>query len=463
MHLPPKISKIHWWALAQTAGPVLILCVLAIWLGLRYVQPAPPSTITIATGSKGGGYALAAERYARELKKNGITLKVVLSQGSVDNLSRLADPHSGVDVALVQSGIKDDSKGGKAPADDGLGLESLGSMFYQPLMFFYRAPKPLSRLSELAGKRIAVGPQGSGTHYVAQALLTANGVAPGEAELLPLEGDAARTALLRHELDAALLTSDSASPETIRDLLLEPGIRLFDFTRADAYLRKFDYLHKIVIPAGTFDLGKDLPSSDLTLLAPTVELVARPSLHPALAEMLVAAAFDTRRRSSLMQPAGMFPNPAANDYPLNESAGHYYRSGDRSFLYRSLPFWLASLVNRLWVMLVPLVAVVIPAMRYVPDLYRWRIESRIHHRYGELMALEHESLVTGLSAERRAALVDRLNEIERAIIAYKIPGSHADQLYLLRQHINFVRGHLDPLSEPARHPAPLPPRRVGNQ
>jgi TRAP-type uncharacterized transport system substrate-binding protein len=456
MQLPSKVSRIHWWALAQTAGPILLLCIVAIWLGLRYVQPAPPRTLTIAAGARGSAFDVDAQRYAKYLARYDITLKIVPSQGSIENLKLLSDPHSHVDIALVQSGIK--------PTSDTADLESLGSMFHQPLMIFYRAAKPISRLSELRGRSIAVGAQGSGTRYVAQALLGANGLSPADTRYLPLDGEAARDALLHHDADAVFLTGDSASTATIREMLHEQGVRLFDFARAEAYLRRFPWLHKIVIPPGGFDLGEDLPPSELTLLEPTVELLARPSLHPALSDLLIEAARSVHSRAGVFQNANEFPNSSAEDYPLSDAAGRYYKSGDRSFLYRVLPFWLASLINRLVVMVVPLAVVVIPALRYLPQLYSWRVESRIHHRYGELMALERESLEPGISDERRKALIERLRDIERSIITDKIPASHAEQLYLLRQHFNFVRWHLDPDSEESRRrPEVLIQRRASSQ
>jgi TRAP transporter TAXI family solute receptor len=424
---------------------------LALWLTLHYVQPAPPGTITMATGTPGGGYEQAAKSYQKILARNGVTLKLVSSQGSLQNLKLLSDPHSDVDLALVQSGV---TKTGEDAPD----LISLGSMFYQPLMIFYRSGKPMVRLSELLGKRVAVGPEGSGTRYIAQVILTANGVGPKAVQLFDLEGEAARKALLQREVDAVLLTSDSASRTTIRAMLHEEGIRLFDFTRADAYLRIFPYLHKIVVPAGAIDIGEDLPPADLTLLAPTVDMIAKKNLHPALIDLLLEAATDVHyHRTTAMQAAGEFPKALANDFPLSPDASRYYKSGDRAFLYRiGMPFWLASLINRLWVMVLPLVVIVIPGLRYAPQLYRWRIESRIHHRYGELMALERESLSGELSDQRRLELLDRLNEIEHHILAYKVPGSHADQHYILRQHISFVRGHLT-----HRHgEPPVPPRHA---
>jgi TRAP-type uncharacterized transport system substrate-binding protein len=434
LYLPLKITAVSWRDLAETLGPILLLSAAAILVALHFVRPAPPHSLTMSSGPKGSSFETVAQQYRKILARNHIDLKIVNSEGSLDNLDRLCNAHSGVDIALVQSGIP-----ACADASD---LESLGSMFYQPLTIFYRSRKPLLRLSELRSQRIAIGPEGSGTRTLALALLNANEIEPqGPTQLLSLEGQAATTALVNKQVDAIFLTGDSASTAIIREMLHAGGIRLFDFTQADAYVRRFPYLSTLVLPPGAFDLGEDLPRSGINMLAPTVELLAHSNLNPALSDLLIEAAMEVHGHASLLQSAGQFPTPVTHAFPISAEAARYYKSGNRGFAYRYLPFWLASLFDRALVVLVPILVVVIPGLRYLPQLYNWRINSRIHHRYGELMALEREALKE-LSEERRAALLDRLEEIEKSVISRKMPGSHAEQIYMLRQHIAFVRAHL---------------------
>jgi TRAP-type uncharacterized transport system substrate-binding protein len=438
LHLPLKITTISWWDLAHTLGPILLASAAAIWLALHFVQPAPPRTLTMSGGPEGSSFEAIAERYRAILARSGIDLKVIPSQGSLQNLQRLAEPHSHFDIALVQSGITETAQHG-GDLDD---LVSLGSMFFQPLTVFYRGPRRISRLSQLKGKRIAIGKEGSGTRLLALALLRANGIGRhGRTRLLDLEGEAARNALLHRRVDAIFLTGDSTPPATIRAMLHTRGVLMFDFSQADAYARRFPYLHKLEIPAGAFDLGADLPRKPVNLLAPAVELIAHSSLHPALCDLLIEAAEEVHGRANLLQSAHEFPNTSAYTFPLDEEAARYYKSGDKSLAYRYLPFWVASLVSRIALVLLPIIVILIPGLRFVPQLYRWRVDSRIHRRYGELMALERESLGE-LTPERHAALLERLEEIERAVILRKIPGSHAEQLYQLREHIGFVRRNL---------------------
>ena len=428
-----KVMNISWWDLLQAAWPLVLLGVAAVYLALRFANPAPPHSLTIGTGPKGSQFETMAGRYRSVLARNGIKLQVVATDGSLDNLKRLSDPKSHIDIALVQSGTPTDD------TDDN--LVSLGSLFYEPLMVFYRAKQPLQRLSDLHG-RVAIGAAGSGVRNLALALLKANGIAPGGTiQLLPLEGDAARQALLNGEADAIFLGGDSASPATLREMLHSRGILMFNFTRADAYVRHFPYLSKLTLPPGTFDLGADLPHTSINLLAPTVELVARPDLHPALIDLLIQAATEINGRSTVLQPSGQFPNAQTAEFPIDSEAARYYKSGDKSLTYRYLPFWLASLVNRILVVVVPALVIVIPSLKFLPQLYNWRITRRIHHIYGSLMALERESLGAP-AAERRLELQAALEDIEHSVIALKIPGSHAQLAYHLREHIEIARHNL---------------------
>ena len=431
---PLKIVAVSWRDLGPLTAGLLLLTIIAVLVTLHYMAPAPPHALTIAAGPKGSTFEATALRYQKVLARSGIKLKILNTEGSLDNLDRMADPKSGVDIAFVQAGL--------ATGADLTNVDSLGTMFYQLLTVFYRSPKPLERLSQLSGEHLAIGPEGSGVRALSLTLLKANGIEPGgPTKLSELEGQDAVNALRAKKLDAVFLTGDSAAPAVIRELLHAEGIRLFDFVQADAYVRRFPYLSKLVIPAGAFDLGEQLPPTTINMLAPTVELVGHPNLHPALSDLLIEAAYEIHGRASLLQSAGQFPTQVTNAVPLSTEAARYYKSGSKSFVYRVLPFWLASLLDRAIVVLVPMFVVVIPGLRFLPQLYGWRIKRRIHRRYSELMALERESLGP-VTDERRAALLKRLASIERSVISGRIPGAYAEQVYLLRQHIGLVRGRL---------------------
>ncbi len=429
---PLRIQRISWRDLAASLVPVLLLSAAAIWAAFHFVRPAPPDTITIASGPEGSMLSNYAERYGKILARNGVTLKILRSGGSLDNLRRLSDPNSDVDVAFVQGGL--------SGLVDTANLVSLGSMFYEPLVVFYRGA-PLERLSGLKGKRIAIGREGSGARILALTLLKANGIEPkGAAKLLDLDGKDSAKALLKGEVDAAFLMGDSATPATMRELLHARGVRFFDFVQGDAYARRFSYLNKLVLPPGSIDLGDNVPSKPLTLVTPMVELIARPGLHPALCDLLIEAAREVHGRATLIQRAGEFPAPLEHEYPISDDAARYYKSG-KGFAYRYLPFWLATLVDRIAAVLLPIVIVLIPGLRLAPTLYGWRVKTRIYRRYGELMALERAAL-SQPTPEQRTELLKRLDDIEKAVITIKMPGSFADLVYVLREHIDFVRERL---------------------
>jgi TRAP transporter TAXI family solute receptor len=428
-----NIVRISWRDLAMTVVPFVVLLAIALWIASRFVHPAPPDTITISSGPEGSSYALTAERYRKILARQGVTLKVLPSQGSLENLKRLADPKVPVDIGFVQGGL--------ATQADTSELYSLGSIFYTPVYLFYRAPKPIARLSELSGKRVSTGREGSGTHVLATALLRANGIdGKDTTKLVNLEGTAAEDALQGKQVDAAFLMGDSAAFANVRELLHTEGVRLFDFQQADAYVLRFRYLSKLQVPAGALDLGRNLPGATLTLVAPTVELVARSDLHPALSDMLIEAAHEVHGRSGLFQKAGEFPAPLEHEYRISDDANRYYKSG-KTFAYKHLPFWLASLVDRIVVVLVPLAVLLIPGFKLLPWLYRWRVNQRIYRRYAELMALERAAF-SKTTPQERTDLLRRLDKIEEQVIKLKVPGSFAEQGYILRQHIGFVRARL---------------------
>lgn len=435
IRIPLSISRISWRDLAVTLGPLLLLCVFAMWIAFRFVRPAPPDTIIITTGPGGSQFHNTAERYRKILARNDVKLEILESHGGLENLKRLTDPEFQVDLGFVQGGI--------AAGLDTDELVSLGSVLYQPVMVFYRSAEPVNRLSALKGKRLAIGAEGSGARSLALTLLKANGIEPGgPTTLLDLSGEAAVQALLGSKIDATILMGDSAVSGAFRKLLGTPGVRLLDFAQADGYVRRFRYLSKLELPPGSLDLGRNVPERTLALIAPTVELVARPELHPALSDLLIEAAREVHGRGGLLQRPGEFPAPLEHEYRISDDAARFYKSG-KGFLYRHLPFWLASLGDRTMVVLVPIIVLLIPALRFAPWLYRWRIRARIYRRYGELMAVER-AMLSQAAPEEQEKLLKRVDEIEKSVISVKIPSSFADELYVLRAHINFVRNRLAP-------------------
>jgi TRAP-type uncharacterized transport system substrate-binding protein len=407
-----------------------VVVVVGIFL---FFYVAPPNTIIMTSGPKGSFFERSAERYVKILEQNGITLKILPSAGSVDNMKRLADPSSKVDVGFVQGGVYKDINTDK--------LVSLGSINYEALFVLYRSRSGIERLSQFTGQRIAIGEVGSGTHTLSLALLAANGIEPGgPTKLLEMNSDEAAKAILSGTVDVVFLMGDSVSTELIRQLLHTPGINLFDFVQADAYARSMPYLNKVTVLKGALDFGKGIPAHDVFLLAPTVELIARENLHPALSDLLLGAAQQVHSRPGLLRNKGEFPAPIEQEIRISDDAGRFYKSG-KSFLYRYLPFWLANLVNRIVLVLVPMIILLLPGMRLIPALYSWRFKLRFNRLYRALLVIQRD-LLTKLEPDKRKKLLEKLDDIEAELNRMKMPASFADQFYGLHGHIGFVRERL---------------------
>lgn len=413
-----------------------------------FIHSAPPRVVTITSGPAGSLFEASAQKYRASLWSNGVTLKILASEGSVQNLERLENRRMRVDVGFVQ--------GGMAQGSNTEGLVSLGSVAFEPLLVFYRGTNEVKLLSQLEGKRLAIGSEGSGTRTLALALLATNGIAPGgQTVLSALDGDDAANALLAGTMDAVFLTSDSASLKTMGRLLRAPTVHLMSFEQADAYTRRFVYLNKLRMPEGSIDFSRNLPAQDVWLIGPTVELVARPDLNPVVSDLLLDAARKAHGHASLFQNQGEFPAPLVHEFAISADAQRYYRSG-KSFLYRELPYWIASLVHRIAVAFVPMLLVLIPGLRLIPAAYKWRSQLRIYRWYRKLLVLEQE-LGPELAPARRVELLRRLGEIERAAMRMKVPASFADQFYSLRGHIDYVRERLESRSQPPTQAAAASP------
>lgn len=408
---------------------VVALC-LAIFI---FFNSAAPTTLTIVGGEDGSIFQKNALKYREILAREGIKLTVLPSDGSIDNLNKLSDKNVNVDIGFVQSGVAENTKVDR--------LMSLGSIDYQPMMIFYHG-KSKHLIGDFAGERLSIGEPGSGTRSLALSILKENGITPGgstqlieKPNLNPVED------LLQNKIDAIFVMGDSVSLQLIRNLVTTPGINIFNFDQADGYTRRIKYLHKLVLPEGAIDLGKNIPIKDLNLIAPTVELIARDTLHPALSDLLLDAANEVNGSASLFVKSREFPNLNTQEYRISPDATRYYKSG-KSFLYREIPFWMASFINRILVVLVPLLLILIPAIKLAPSIYRWKIQLAIYPFYKALLELEKDAFGSMLNLDKRQIIMSSLDQLEARLSKIKIPAAFADIFYGLRGHINFVRTRL---------------------
>ncbi len=439
--------------LFATAAPFIALTVALLALAYWMLDPTPPRQVVLATGQDQGAYAEFGKRYAQILKDNGIEVRLRKTAGAAENIALLRQPGGDVDIAFVQGGADEERPAAIDESDvPDDGLVSLGSLFFEPVWLFYRgdsaerlvkAPE-LTSLSQLAGWRVNIGAPGSGVPNLMARLLEANRIDPATITLVREPQTPAVVGLLEGRIDAIVFAS---APESllVQMLLQTPGVRLFDFAQAEAYARRFPWLSPVSLPRGVVDLARDIPPADVRLVAPTATLVARKRTHPALIQLFVQAAQQVHGGAGWFQKKGDFPNARNTERPLAKEAQRFYTSGP-PVLQRYLPFWLANLVDRMWPVLVTIVAALIPLSRMLPPLYTFRVRSRIFRWYRQLREVEN-----AIGRRPNDELLRELEEIERRVEHVNVPLSYSDELYSLRTHIHMVAERLvDPAAALAR-------------
>lgn len=392
-------------------------------LAFQFVQPAPPKELTLATGSPTGAYHAFGLAMQKLLADNNIELTLQTTAGSAENAALLAEGK--VDIALMQGGTAVD----KLPR--GEQLRALASLYYEPLWIFHRLDPAPDQLTELDGLRVNRGIPGSGTRELADELLALNSVATENFTELAIA--AASAALQAGELDALFIVGGEKAPD-VNALLHAPGIEIMDLPRAEAYHLHRRYLSPVILPAGAIDLAEQRPPATRHMIAVTAMLVAREDLHPALVDLLLQLAPKSVGGEGLFHASGQFPTGQLVSIPLSKEAERFHRRGP-SFLQRFLPFWAASLIDRLVVMLIPLAALVFPLVKLFPPAYRWRVRSRIYRWYEDLKRIEDRLDAGDDHAELHAAVLNLENEVKHV----DTPLSYADELYHLRSHIDMVR------------------------
>jgi TRAP transporter TAXI family solute receptor len=428
MHLSVRESLV-------TLVPVILLLVAVAYVAQRFVRPAPPSTIVMTVGGEGGAYDAFARRYQAILARSGVTLELHRSSGAVENYDRLrADPGPGqirYDVGFIQSGI--------GTAADAPHLETIAGVYYEPVWLFSPHFDHLTRLSDLIGKRIGIGIPGSGLRRLSLQMLDAAGVNEGNAKLVEVAGNDAVTMLNDDRLDIAFIIGAPESP-LIRSLF-KGSLHIVSLAQSEAVSRYFPTLTPLVLPQGAVDLADSRPPHDVRLLAATSLLVSRDDLHPALVYLLLEAANEVHGGPGLFQRRGEFPSSQVQDFPISEQATRWFQSG-RPFLQRYLPFWLANLIERLLVVVVPVVALTIPLMRIVPAVYSWRVRSKVFRWYGQVREIEQRALDGHHDDQAKRLEAERLTQIEASVNRLKIPLAFYHEVHLLRAHIDMVKARL---------------------
>jgi TRAP-type uncharacterized transport system substrate-binding protein len=412
-------------ALLMLAG--LLIAGAIAWVVFVVLNAVPSRQIVMTTGPEGGAYRELGERYRQILGHFGVRLETRTSLGNMENLQRLKNPRSGVSVGFVSGGLTSES--------DSPGIVSLGAIAYYPLWIFCRGiPEPV-RLSDLRGKRVSIGPEGGGTRPIVQELLRVNGL-EGSITSVELSPGPGGEALLAGEIDCACMLTTAEAP-IVRKLLADDRVALVHFPRAEAYVARYPFLRKVVVPEGVGNLSANLPPHDVPLIATTASLLIREKLHPAIQFLLLQAADEIHSRGGILDKPGQFPAPEPVDVPLSSEAKPFYKSGG-SFLQRHLPFWLWVFTSRLLLLLVPLVGILYPLLQIIPSIVDLFVNLRLNRLYGELRDIEGRMDL----GESRESLSERFERLEGRVRHVYVPTRNARTLYTLRQHVNLVRERL---------------------
>ena len=405
------------------------LLVLSVVAGALYLfrRSLPPNLVVLSTGPEGGGYRMLGEKYRRVLEREGVRVELRGSAGDVENLRRLRDEESGVSAAFVSGGLTTE--------EESPGIVSLGTIGYYPLWIFCRGIHEPSRLKNLRGKRISIGPEGSGTRTVVSEFLSTNELEKSVAtsDLAPAPS---AEALLDGKLDCACMLTTGDAP-VVRELLADKRVELLSFERADAYVAVYPYLRKVVVPEGAGSLAKNLPDRDVALIASTTSLLVRGDLHPAIQFLLLQAANEIHSPGGMLHRPGQFPTPEPVDVPLSPEAGPFYKSGG-NFLQRHLPFWLWVFVPRLALLLIPLIGILYPLSKVIPALIDMIVDARLDRAYNALREVDRRID----AKEPREDLIAGLEKLEKTVREMRVPAKNARTLYTLRHHLTLVRERL---------------------
>lgn len=423
--------------LLVSMGPFVLLTIALLALAYWWLDPTPPRRVVLATGPEQSAYDEFGKRYQQALARYGIQVELLRTEGSSDNLQWLRNGRA--DLGFVQGGSAD------LGYDDDDAIVSLGSLFVEPLWLFYRedaarrvAPDGVvDSLAQLQGWRVNVGTAGSGVPRLFGTLLDANRIERDSLHLSELAQTPATVAFLEGGLDALVFAS---APESliVQMLLQTPGVRLMNFAQSEAYARRFGYLTPVVLPQGVVDLAANQPERDMRLVASTTSLLAGADTHPAILQLFAHSAVGLHGGASWFNRARQYPNLEHGEVPLSPEAVRAIQNGP-PFLQRYLPFWLANLIERMWLAMGLIIALALPLSRIVPPLYTFRIRSRVFRWYAELRGIEQDY---DNDPRHRPELLAALDALDTKAQKVVLPLAYTDELYALRANIDLVRKKL---------------------
>ena len=410
-------------ALAAIVGIVGIIS-----LALIYFIPAPPSKVVMATAFKGASFDYYGRQYREIFARYKVDLELRETAGAVENVKLLQDPESGVQIGFVTGGVSD--------AKHAPDVLSLGTVYNEPFWIFYSSNEQLDRLSQLEGKRIAVGTVGSATRYTAEQILGRGGINSENATLLPFAGSAADRALNDGKVDVVWIIG-VAEATAVQSFLRNPNVRLMSFSMAEAFTRIFPEFNRLVLPQDVVDIGRNIPPADVQLIGTPSQVLIRSDLHPAIVQLLLQTMKEVHSGATILHREGEYPNGTDAEYTVAPTATDFYKNGP-SFMQRHLPLWLSVHVQRAIAVLVTGIAIGFPLFRFLPQLYNWMTRRRLFYWYAQLKLLE-ASFDANSDDKHLAEKQAELDRIEDAVSHIRFPLTFSDHVYNLRSHIDIVR------------------------
>lgn len=405
--------------------PIFLLFIFMFYFASGFIEPAPKKELTIATGSPNGNYYKLALEYQKLLAKQNVKLNIISTSGSVENADLLNAGKA--DIAFVQAGIVN--------SQEYKNIESLASVYYEPLWVFYKNDGySIEYIVELITKKVSIGGDGSGTQYLAIQMLMDNGITTDNTTLLSIPTEESKEKLLSGEIDAMFFVGSPKSDEVV-ELLSDPTIELLNLKRVEAYNQKYRFLSALTLHEGTIDLFKNLPSENKNLLSTTANLICYKGLNDELIRIFLKQVKSVHSAQSIFAQEKQFPSLSNLDTSINKEAQNYLTNGD-SWLEGIFPFWIASQIDRLKILIIPLLTLLIPLLKGVLPLYTWTIRSKIYRWYKRLDILENtDNLNLEQLRSNIAELVELKSEVQEQT---KVPLSYKGEYYNLLLHIDLV-------------------------
>ena len=426
-----------WIQFVRETWPLLILLLILILVALWFAKPAPPSTVVMGTGSKGGSYEVITAEYVKFFAQNGVKLELVETPGAEENIARLINPRDPLQAAFVQAGLVTKENSGN--------LLSLGSVGFEPVWFFYHNDKFDSfhlDYKNLIQQPMAIGEKGSGTYRQAMHILELNGF-PMNDNLKALPSKEGVKAFMNGEVSSIFIV-DGIESENVQLLINQPNVSIANFRHAAAYTRLAPYFHEIMIPQGALSLERDFPPEDIKMIAPTTHLLIDKNMHPAIQLLFLQAAQKINGGRTFFSHYGQFPNFMESTVQESEIAKHFYEKGTPMMM-NYLPFWLAEFFDRMFLLLLPLFAFTYPILQSMPSYRLSRAQSRINEVYGSLKFFEEE-LASDYDSDQTKDYINTIDQIDQRARGLRVPKSLSGEYYSLRTNIDFVRNMIERLN-----------------